>query len=85
MRKIAMLLACALLLTLMVGCDSGEAYVPTGNGLADATVATDPTEMNAPGSLNTEEMFYTLAYYPEEGFNPYLCNSLNNRMLFSLI
>ena len=30
-------------------------------------------------------MFYTLAYYPEEGFNPYLCNSLNNRMLFSLI
>ena len=85
MRKIAMMLVFALLLTLMVGCDSGEAYIPTGNGLADATVATDPTEIDAPGSLNTQEMFYTLAYYPEEGFNPYLCNSLNNRMLFSLI
>ena len=48
MRKIAMMLVFALLLTLMVGCDSGEAYIPSGNGLADATVATEPTEMEAP-------------------------------------
>ena len=85
MRKIALLLAFALLLPIVAGCDSGEAYIPTGNGLADATVATEPTEMTAPGSLEEQAMFYTLAYYPDEGFNPYLCTNLNNRMLFSLI
>ena len=84
MRKIALLLVLALLLPVFAGCSSEEAYVPTGNGLADVTVP-EETKVNAPGELDMEELYYTLAYYPEEGFNPYLCTSINNRMLFSLI
>lgn len=85
MRKIALLLALALLLPLFAGCDSETAYVPTGNGLADYTTPTDPTAVEAPGALEERDQFFTLACYPEEGFNPYLCNNINNRMLFSLI
>ena len=85
MRKIALLLVFALLLPVFAGCDSEQAYVPTGNGLADVTTPVDETRVNAPGELELEEEFYNLAYYPEEGFNPYLCTSINNRMLFSLI
>lgn len=85
MRKIALLLVIALLLPIAAGCESETAYVPTGDGLADVTTPVDETKMNAPGELDLEEQFYTLAYYPEEGFNPYLCTSINNRMLFSLI
>lgn len=84
MKKIALLLVFALLLPVFAGCDSEQAYVPTGNGLADMTVP-EETKVNAPGELDLEERFYTLAYYPEDGFNPYLCTSINNRMLFSLI
>ena len=85
MRKIALLLAVALLLPVFAGCESEKAYVPTGNGLADVTSPTEEISVNAPGELDMAEQFYTLAYYPEEGFNPYLCTSINNRMLFSLI
>ena len=41
--------------------------------------------MEAPGSLDTEDEIFSLAYFPEQGFNPYTCTSFNNRMLFSLI
>lgn len=85
MRKIAWMLALAMLLTLFTGCESESAYVPTGNALADATIPGEATEVTAPGALEEGETFFTLAYYPEEGFNPYLCTSINNRMLFSLI
>ncbi len=85
MRKLALLLVLALLLT---GCASRKAYVPTGDGLADVTrPAGQPSEPNvtAPGGLHTPQPEFTLAYYPEEGFNPYDCTNINNRMLFSLL
>lgn len=85
MRKIALFLALAMLLPVFAGCESESAYVPTGNGLADMTDPVGATEVTAPGGLEYEEQLYTLAYYPEEGFNPYLCANLNNRMLFSLL
>lgn len=85
MRKIALLLVLAMLLPVFAGCDSETAYVPTGNGLADATTSIDATAVTAPGGLEEQETYFTLAYYPEEGFNPYLCTNINNRMLFSLI
>ena len=85
MRKTAMLLALVLLLT---GCGSRHSYVPTGDGLADVTRPSEaPTEpgVTAPGGLHTSEANFTLAYFPEEGFNPYDCLNINNRMLFSLL
>lgn len=85
MRKIALLLVFALILPIFAGCDSETAYVPTGNGLADYTQPTEADDVSAPGSLNSDSRFYTLAYYPELGFNPYHCTNLNNRMLFSLL
>jgi peptide/nickel transport system substrate-binding protein len=86
MRKIALMLALVLLLT---GCASRQAYVPTGDGLSDVTrpseVPTEP-EVTAPGGLNAAASAdYKLAYFPDEGFNPYDCLNLNNRMLFSLL
>jgi len=85
MRKIALILALVLLLT---GCASRQAYVPTGEGLSDVTRPSEvPTEppVTAPGGLNAASANFTLAYYPEEGFNPYSCLNINNRMLFSLL
>ena len=85
MRKIALLLALVLALT---GCASEKAYVPTGDGLADVAPPTAaPTEpgVEAPGGLFATSASFTLAYYPDEGFNPYDCLNINNRMLFSLL
>ena len=85
MKKIALLLALVLLLT---GCASEKAYIPTGDGLADvAPPTTAPTELDveAPGGLFATAASFTLAYYPDEGFNPYDCLNINNRMLFSLL
>ena len=85
MKKIALLLALVLLLT---GCASEKAYIPTGDGLADvAPPTTAPTEpdVEAPGGLFATAASFTLAYYPDEGFNPYDCLNINNRMLFSLL
>ena len=85
MKKIALMLALVMLLT---ACASEKAYVPTGDGLADVTRPTaGPTEpgITAPGGLNVSEGGVTLAYFPGEGFNPYRCLNINNRMIFSLL
>ena len=85
MKKIALILALVLLLT---ACASEKAYVPTGDGLADVTRPSEaPTEpaVTAPGGLHLTDTGFTLAYYPNEGFNPYECLNINNRMLFSLL
>ncbi|MBR2048990.1 MAG: ABC transporter substrate-binding protein [Oscillospiraceae bacterium] len=84
MKKIAIALVLALLLPIFAGCESGQGYIPTGNGLADAVLPTEQTQ-EAPGLDQEQSRFYTLAYYADQGFNPYLCNALNNRMLFSLL
>ena len=87
MRKLSLLLAAVLLATALVGCGSERAYVPTGDGLADVTRPTQPTEpgVTAPGGLHAASTDVTLAYFPKEGFNPYDCTNINNRMLFSLL
>jgi len=85
MRKIALLLSLVMLLT---ACASNGAYVPTGDGLADVTPPTAaPSEpgVTAPGGLFATAAKFTLAYYPDVGFNPYDCTNINNRMLFSLL
>lgn len=85
MKKTALLLILVLLLS---ACASEKAYVPTGDGLADVTRPTaGPTEpgVTAPGGLHSVEAGFTLAYFPEEGFNPYSCLNINNRMIFSLL
>ena len=88
MKHITLLLSLVMVLLAFGGCASDKAYVPTGDGLADVapptTVSSDPG-VEAPGSLNATEATFTLAYYPEEGFNPYSCLNINNRMLFSLL
>ena len=62
--------------------------MPTGDGLADVappTVAPTDPGVDAPGGLNATEAAFTLAYFPDEGFNPYTCLNINNRMLFSVL
>ena len=88
MKHIALLLALVMVLSVFGGCASEKAYVPTGDGLADVappTTVPSELEVEAPGSLSATEASFTLAYYPEEGFNPYDCLNINNRMLFSLL
>lgn len=88
MKKTALILALSLLLGCFSGCAGEEAYVPTGDGLADVTQptvqATDPA-VTAPGGLYAEQAGFTMAYFPDEGFNPYDCLNINNRMIFSLL
>ena len=84
MRKIALLLCLSLMLGLFPGCDSEEAYVPTGNALEDSVVE-ESTEPTAPGALEEEPKIYSLAYYTADGFNPYLCEGFTNRLVFSLL
>jgi len=88
MKRIALLLSPAMLVTALAGCAGEQAYVPTGDGLADvASPTTAPTEpgVTAPGGLFATEAKFNLAYFPDEGFNPYDCLNINNRMLFSLL
>ena len=85
MRKSNCLLCFALIFGVFTGCESEDAYVPTGNGLADAVVETEETAPTAPGGLAAEEEIFSFAYSPEDGFNPYLCVGLTNRMFFSLL
>ena len=87
MKKTALLLAAVMLVMSLAGCASREAYVPTGNGLADVTQPTEATEpeVEAPGGLHSTASDLTLAYFPKEGFDPYECTNINNRMIFSLI
>ena len=84
MKKIAIVVCLAMLLGMLAGCVSDKAYVPSGDGLADQTKPTQP-EQTQPEGGGSGAVEFTLAYYPKEGFNPYLCTSFNNRMLFSLL
>ena len=88
MKHIALLLSMVMVLAILGGCASDKAYVPTGDGLADvAPPTTAPAEpgVEAPGGLNATGAAFTLAYYPDEGFNPYDCLNITNRMLFSVL
>ena len=84
MRRIALFLALILTLGLAAGCGSQQAYVPTGHGLADQDAPIQPTGAAAP-TLPPEDQHFRLAYFPQEGFNPFTCTNINNRMLMSLL
>ncbi len=81
-RILAILLCTAFVLGLLGGCGgSGDAYVPTGDGLTwdeDHLANTDSTE-------EPSEQELTLTYYPERSMNPFICTDFTNRALFSLI
>ncbi len=85
MRRLSLLLCLTLTLGMFTGCSTQDPYVPTGDALADYTQPTQQTQMTAPGVLPDEKAVFTIGYYPEDGFNPYLCSGFNNRMVFSLL
>lgn len=82
MRKTAWMLCVAMCLSLLAGCAGEEAYVPTGNALADLTEPAATVPMTEP---EEPETVFTMAYYPDAGFNPYTCVNINNRLFFSLL
>ncbi len=86
-RNLAWLLSLVLVLSAFTGCASEQAYIPTGDGLSDYTRPSQGETMpymTAPGGLHNANGF-TLAYYPDAGFNPYTCANIHNRMIFSLL
>ncbi len=85
MRKIALMLCAAMTVGMLAGCQLDDEYIPTGGGLADDTQPVQQTDAEAPGALEQQNKIYTIGYYPDEGFNPYLCTDFNNRMVFSLV
>ncbi len=54
-----------------------------GAGESEPTEVTQPTVESQEDSHETD--WFTMAYFPEEGFNPYLCGNVSNRMLLSLV
>lgn len=80
-RIIAGLLCAAVLLGSLTGCgaETSSAYVPTGDGLTpdgvDVIGETQPQERDG----------FSMAYYQEEGFNPFTCINYTNRALFCLL
>ena len=81
MKRLPVLLLCLCLL--LTGCAAGEeGYVPTGDGLSYDEDYTGPQIAPETPEENQE---LTLAYYPNETFNPYKCTDFTNRALFSLL
>ena len=83
MKKLLALLLCAAMIAgLFAGCGSyeEEAYVPTGDALADedADLFQKETEPEIEQEL-------TLVYYPELSLHPYECSDYTNRTVLSLI
>lgn len=81
-KTLAWLLLAAMMLGLLCGCapESPGAYVPTGDGLTpdDYDGTPEETEPQDRGA-------FSMAYYPDEGFNPFTCINYTNRALFSLL
>ncbi len=78
-RNIAFCLCLGLLLSLLAGCAGGAAYVPTGDGLDQNTVATRPSQ----GPVQAQTL--TLGFDPDSSMNPYTATDLSNRLLLSLM
>lgn len=82
-KRIALLLALTLLLSLFSGCareEEGDAYTPTGDALF---MEGDSVEEYLAEEEETQVL--TLAYNPDRSMNPLIGNSHNNRVLFSLM
>ncbi len=79
-RALTILLAAALLASCLFGCTPQDRpYVPTGDGLYDDSTTTPST---APSG--TEQQF-SLAYYADQGLNPYEVSGHTNRAMFGLL
>ncbi len=76
-RLLSMLLCLGLLLC---GCGTADPEASTGETepVEESTAATEPAD-------KPNSQWFTMAYFPEEGFNPYLCGNVSNRMLLSLV
>ena len=83
MKRILAILLVLCLMAGLAGCGgSGDAYVPTGDGLTWDEDYTGPTYA-PPGSA--EEQKLTLTWYPDRSMNPYICTDFTNQALFSLV
>ena len=80
MKRILLLLLCALLLAGCTADDGG--YTPTGDALTYDEDYTGPVVTRPP---QDDKQSLVLAYYPDQTLNPYRCTDFTNRALFSLI
>ncbi len=81
MKRILPIFLCLCLL--LAGCgDSGQAHIPTGDGLTWDEDYTGPVA-TSPKEEKSQQL--TLAYYKDRSMNPYLCTDFTNRALFSLL
>ena len=81
MKRLTAFLLCLCIAVGLMGCGTGDGYVPTGDGLTwdeDYTgpVYTHPSET---------EQSLTLTWYPDRSLNPYICTDFTNQALFSLL
>ena len=81
MKRIIALMVCfSMIGTLFAGCDSEDAYIPTGDALV--MEGEDPDQ----GKNRFEDpQEFSLAYYADRSLNPLNCTDFTNRTLFSLI
>ncbi len=78
-RHISIFLCMMLMLSFLCGCLPEETpYVPTGDGLAGESTRPSSTPQN------TEQQM-RMAYYPEQGLNPYIVAGYTNRTLLPLL
>lgn len=79
-KVISLLLASAMALCLLSGCDQEEEpYVPTGDGLSDQT----PNQTDPPPQQTEQSV--TLVYDPDSSLNPFQATADSNRALLSLV
>ncbi len=82
-KRIALLLAMLMLLSILSGCNQEEKpHVPTGAGL---TWDEDYTGPRYEKEEQPSEQELNLTFYPDRTMNPYSCTDYTNRALFSLI
>lgn len=81
-RIISILLCLAMLAGSLTGCTAAgtpKEYVPVGDLLGEDAIAAQEAQ------TAEEEDPFTLAYYPDETFNPLSCADFTNRMICSLV
>ena len=81
-RIISILLCLAMLAGSLTGCTAAgtpKEYVPVGDLLGEDAIAAQEAQ------AAEEEDPFTLAYYPDETFNPLSCADFTNRMICSLV
>ena len=77
-RLLSVILLAVMFLSLLPGCSTEEAYVPTGDALDQDEKPQPPTDPDKGRALS-------LPWYPMASLNPFSCTDYTNRVLFSLI